>query len=422
MKTFNAINLKGAFGRAVKMALLVLSLGVAAPLAHATSGNATIYNESTVSYTSGTSTLTATADVSVTVITLAANPTVTVDSTAQTVAAGANAVYNYTLRSNANGIDTYNLTMASVDANVSASTDGGFPTTSTLWGGNVIDSPAANTVRVPGGSVGGDLTAGVSTVEVFDDNLSVMARFTVTTITPGNAESSGTPEVLDTLVLTPIVPSVAFGAGDILAGTQIGEFAVTTLTQTAGTPTIPGTDGTHTNNLTSVTTATDLGGSTLNYTTSAGDSNETITTVSSPAVTILKESRNFSTLSAFVSDGSTVAKPGEVIEYRITVTNTHATASTTNVYLTDALPDLDYTTIRTGDYGGSDVNIIYTDLVGANDYDINQTIANDGDQAEVSGSTLTATVGFGAGDAGVPTGGVLDAGDSAQVLFRVDVD
>ena len=418
MKTFNTKNPKGILGRIVTPILLMLSLGMAAPLVQAaTSGNATIFNEATVSYTSGTSTLTASADVSVTVITLAANPTVTVDTTAQTVAAGANAVYNYTLRSNANGVDTYNLSLASVDANVSASTDT-IAASTTLWGGIVLSS-GAGTINLPGGSTTG--LANGDTVELTVGGSP--ERYTVTVANAGSAEASGTPEVEAVLTLAPIGASPAITAANVVVGEQVGEYAVTTLTQTAGVPTTSGTDGTHTNNLTTTSTATLADNSTLaTYTTSSGDGNETITTVSSPQVTILKESRNLTTGSAWVSDGSTSAKPAEVIEYRITVTNTHATASTTNVYLTDIIPT--YTAINTGVYGADDVGIIYTDVAGAgaNSYAVTATIANDGDQAEeIPAGTLQVTVGDGAGDAGVPTGGTLDPGDIAEVVFQVTV-
>lgn len=415
MKTFSAINPKGLLGRLVATASLMLSLVVVAPLTQAAvSGNATVFNEATVSYTSGVSTLTASADVSVTVITLAANPTVTVDSTAITVDAGANAVYNYTLRSNANGVDTYNLSLASVDADVSASSDSIAASTS-LWGGIVLSS-AAGTINLPGGS-----TTGLANGDTIELTVGGSAeRYTVTITTAGNAESSGTPEVEAVLTLAVIGASPAITAVNVVVGVQVGEYAVVTLTQTAGTPTTAGTDGTHTNNLTTTSTATLADNSTTaTYTTSSGDSNETVTTVNSPAVTILKESRNITTGSAFVSDGSTTAKPAEVIEYRVTVTNTDAVASVSNVYLTDDIPT--YTAILTGQYTGDDVQISFTDSVGSNDYTVTDTVANDGDQAEIAGSTLTATFGFGAGDAGVPTGGVLDAGDSAVLLFRVTV-
>lgn len=421
MKTFNAINPKGLLGRLVATALLMLSLVVVAPLAQAAvSGNATVFNEATVSYTSGVSTLTASADVSVTVITLAAAPTISVDATALTVDTGANAVYVYTVRSNANGDDAYSMSLASVDTDVSASSDAGVPASVSLWGGIVLSSAAGapdGTINLPGGSTSGLVNG--DTIELTVGGSA--ERYTVTITTAGNAESSGTPEVEAVLTLVAIGSSPDITAANVVVGVQVGEYSTFTLTQTAGTPDTPGTDGIHTNNISGSTTATDAGNAVVNYATSSGSGNETITTVNSPAVTILKESRNITTGSAFVSDGSTTAKPAEVIEYRVTVTNTDAVASVTNVFLTDDIPT--YTAILTGAYnaGADDVQISFTDSVGSNDYTVTDTVANDGDQAEIAGSTLTATFGFGAGDAGTPTGGVLDAGDSAVLLFRVTV-
>jgi uncharacterized repeat protein (TIGR01451 family) len=420
MNIFHINPPEGLFGRVVASTLLFLSLAVAAPLAQAAvSGNATIFNEATVSYTSGVSTLTASDDVSVTVITLAAAPTIEVDSTAQTVDAGADATYNYTIRSNANGIDDYSLSLASVDANVSASGDAGVPASVNLWGGIVLSS-AAGTINLPGGSTTG--LANGNTVE-----LTVAGnpeRYTVTITAAGNAESSGTPEVEATLTLTPVGASPAITAGNVVVGTQVGEYSAFTLTQTAGTPTTPGTDGTHTNNISGSTTATDAGAAVVNYTTSSGNGNETITTVNSPAITITKLWRNVTTGTTFGAPGPG-AKPGQVIEYQITVTGDPA-ATVTNVYLTDIIPT--YTAINTGivaaPYSGDDVYITYTDVAGAgaNDYTATATIANDGDQAEeVPAGTLQVTVGDGAGDAGVPTGGTLDAGDIAVVIFQVTV-
>jgi uncharacterized repeat protein (TIGR01451 family) len=353
-------------------------------------------------------------------------PTVTVDFTALTVAATADAVYNYTLRSNANGVDTYDLALVSTDVGVSASTDT-IAASSILWGGIVLSS-GVGTINVPGGS-----TSGLAVNDTVELTVNTVAgeRYTVTNIVAGSAEISGTAETVATITLVPIAPTVTtITAGNVVAGIQVGEYAVTTLTQAAGTESVAGTDGTHTNALTVDTNATTLAGAIVSYTTIAGDSNETITTVSTPAVTILKESRNFSTTTAWVSDGSTVAKPGEVIEYRITVTNTHTTQSATVVFITDDIPA--YTAVTPGGYAfaapaganPSDVQIDFTDnSAGPATTTVYAIVTGGGalDQAEVAAGTLTATVGSGAADATVPTGGTLDALDSAVVYFRVTV-
>jgi uncharacterized repeat protein (TIGR01451 family) len=421
MKILNVKPPEGLFGRALTTALLFLSLAVAAPFAQAaTSGNATIFNEATVSYTSGGSTLTASDDISVTVITLAAAPSISVNTTAQTVDGGANALYNYTVRSNANGVDDYSLSLASVDnAFVSASTDAGVPASVNLWGGIVLSS-GAGTINLPGGSTTG--LANGDTVE-----LTVAGnpeQYTVTITNAGSAEASGSAEVEAVLTLAPIGGSPAITGANVVVGAQVGEYTGFTLTQTAGTPNTPGTDGTHTNNISGSTTATDALGAVVNYTTSAAGLNETITTVNSPAITIAKLWRNVTTGTTFGAPGAG-AKPGEVIEYQITVTGDPG-ATVTDVYLTDIIPN--YTAINTGivaaPYSGADVYITYTDVAGAgaNDYTTTATIANDGDQAEeIPAGTLQVTVGDGAGDAGVPTGGTLDAGDIAVVIFQVTV-
>lgn len=423
MKTLEPRSSKGPVGRIAAAILLMLAFGVAPPLAHAVSGNATIFNEATVTYTSGAATLTASDDVTVLVTTLATAPDFGLDTTtnpaAQTVDAGADATYDYTLTSNANGTDTYNLSLASVDnAFVSASTDAGVPATMTLWGGIVVDVPANNTIDLPGGSISGDLTAGVSVVVL--DIGGTDETYTVATVTPGNAQTTvPTDEVYDRITLTPIGASPAVTNINVLAGDQIGEQGTFTLTQTAGTPNTPGTDGTHTNTITSITTAVTVTGGAVTVTNN--DGGLTVTTVNSPAVTILKESRNVTAAGAFAAAGTT-AKPGEVIEYRITVTGDPG-ASITNVFLTDVIPD--YTAILTGAYGGNDVQVDFTDVAtaGALDYSTTFTVANDGDEAETAAGSLTVTFGIGAGDAdpGASVGGTLNAADFAEVYFRVTV-
>ncbi len=381
----------------------------------AVSADATIFNQVTVSYTSGTQTLTATADVSVTVITLAAQPTIDVDKTVDSAYAGDAVTYTYTARSNANGEDTYNLTtIDSVDANVSASTDASVGTPFILWGGIVLSS-GADTIGLPGGSVAN--VAVNETVELLVNGS--MQRYTVTAISGGTAESAGTPEVLALLTLTPIGTSEAITAGNVGAGTQVGEYKEFITTLVVGTPTTLGTDGTHTTNLTFTTTATDTTNTVVTYTTSAGDGNETVTTVFSPNVTITKESRNASVVPAdtFASDGSTTAKPGETIEYRITVTNAGSGAAS-SVDISDAIPT--YTALRIGVYAGSTEVTIDT-TVGGTTTTTYGTAADDADTAylDAVAGDLTVTLGAGAGDAITPVGGTLAAGDSVVVLFQV---
>ena len=384
-----------------------------------TSADATIFNQVTVSYASGTDTLTATADISVTVITLATAPTIDVDKTTDTASAGGVVTYTYTARSNANGEDIYTLTtpVTSADANVTAANNVHSTSTITLWGGIVLSS-TGETISLPGGSVV-NLTGG-ETVE-----LTVGAnpeRYTVAITNAGAPESDGVPEVLAVLTLTAVGGSPSI-SGSVVAGTQIGEYQGFTIVQTVGTPSTPGTDGTHTTNLTFTTTATDAGGAVVTYTTVAGDSNETVTTVVAPAATITKASRNASVVPAdvFVTDGSTTAKPGDVIEYRIVVTNSHTTAAVSSVYISDALPT--YTAVNGSVYVGNDVQIDTYVNSTSSKITTYGTFAADNDVVEVVGTDLVVTLGGSAGDAGTtpPEGGALAALDSATVFFQVKV-
>lgn len=389
--------------------LVVTAVALPQSASAATSGNATIHNAVTVSYTSGVNVLTAFATVDVTVTTLAAAPTITVPTATTTVAGG---VVNlvYTVRSNANGSDTYTPTApVTTDTGVSAPTITLTGSPLTLWGGIVLGS-GAGTVSIPAGSEVG-ITAGTTTVELLVGG--VVQRYTVTTITAGTVASTSatgitTPETNTVLTLTPIALATPITAANVTVGTQVGEYSTFTVKLTAGTPITPGTDGTHlipSFNIT--TTATDAAGTTI-----AAPTGTTVTvTVSSPSLSITKKSRNVTAgVAAFAATGVT-AKPGEVLEYQIVVTNTHATAQATGVSISDALPV--YTTLLPA----TTINITST-LGGVVQPVVNATQAADGDVATVAAGTLTVNLGTGATAA---TAGTLAAGDTVTMLYQVTV-
>jgi uncharacterized repeat protein (TIGR01451 family) len=308
--------LKTVFGSLALLAFLAFAHPQAAQAA--TSGGATIYNTVKVTYQSGTNTLFATANVSVTVNTVAALPTVT-NPSGQTVVAGAPVTYNYVVKSNSNGVDTYTTSaLANAPTNISAATATSVTASVKLWGGIALGSPANNTITVPFGSTT-DLTAGTSTVQIG------ASTYTVTTITPGSAAftNAGTgnlvAEVPTSLTLT-LISGTAITTGSVAAGTQVGEFKNSALTAllTTGTPTTAGTDGSYSTTYNITTGAFPVA---LSLTTTG-----VTTTVSSPRVTIAK-----------VADKAT-ASTGATITYTITVTNTHASASASSVTVIDPVP------------------------------------------------------------------------------------
>jgi len=359
------------------LALLAFALPQAAQAA--TSGGATIYNTVKVTYMAGALAAFATAHVSVTVNTLAAVPTVT-NPVNQVTVAGALVTYNFRVKSNSNGSDTY-TTSALVDTptGISAATGPSVTASVTLWGGIALGS-GAGTITIPNGTQTG-LTAGTSTVQIGANT------YTVTAITAGTAASTDgsgnlVAEVATTLALTPI-SGPAITAGSVTAGTQVGEFKTNALvvTFTTGTPTVVGTDGTYATHFTITTGALPVA---LNMTTAP----DVITTVSSPAVTITK-----------IADKAN-ASTGDTITYTITVTNTHASASVNNVTVIDPLPQ-------------------YTNYV-ANSTRLNAiTVAGDGATSPLVAGLLVDS--NGARVPGAVATGILPAAGVATIIFKVTV-
>jgi large repetitive protein len=294
--------------------LAALTMTFSAPaFAAGTSGGATIYNTVKVNYTSGTSTLFATANVSVTVSTVAAIPAVT-NPPNQTVIAGGTATYNYVVKSNSNGPDTYTTSaLANTPTGVAAATGTSVTASVALWGGIALGSGAGN-ITVPFGTA-----PAVSTTVQIGAN-----QYTVTAVAAGTAASTDgsgnlVAEVPATLTLAPIGAAPAITAGLISNGTQVGEFKAVSLTAalTAGAPTATGTDGTYATHFTISSTVTPA----VNVVTT-----DVTTTVSSPKVEITKTADKAS------------AAPGDTITYTITVTNTHLTASVSSVTVIDPVP------------------------------------------------------------------------------------
>lgn len=369
--------LKTVFGSLALLAFLAFAQPQAALAA--TSGGATIYNTVKVTYVSGSTSLFATANVSVTVNTLAALPTVT-NPANQTTVAGALVNYNYIIKSNSNGPDTYTTSLlANAPTGISAATGPSVTASVPLWGGIALGS-GAGTITVPFGSTTG-LTAGSSTVQIGANT------YTVSVIAPGSAASTNgsgnlVPEAPVTLTLVPIGASTAITAGSVAPGTQVGEFKNTLVAAlTTGTPSTVGTDGTYSTTF-SITTGALPAALTLPVP-------AVITTVSSPAVTITKTASPLGNVN-----------PGGTITYTITVTNTHASASATSVTVIDPVP-------------------AYTTYVASSTRLNTITVAGDG-----ATSPLIAGLAVDSNGSRVPAAaatGILPAGGTATITFQVTV-
>lgn len=139
------------------------------------------------------------------------------------------------------------------------------------------------------------------------------------------------------------------------------------------------------------------------------------------ALTIKKEVRNFTDSGAFGAAGN--GDPGEILEYRLTITNTGGDA--TQVTVEDAVPD--YTTLVSAAYGagifaqaslngGAAVNI-----TAAADDDESGTVASGNAPSATAGQPITFYVGNGNQDS-TNAGGTLIKNDDVVITYQVTID
>ena len=353
----------------VLMALIAFS---SASAFASTASNAIIRNTVTVAYndTDGTAQTPETAWAEVTVNLRAATPTLSKPDDRSTDPATA-AIYSYTITSNANGPDTYNLSaVITNETGINTSSISILPTPDTILGASTVATAGSilatgTTVIVvpaddaPGGPVNG-ITAG-STVVINGE------IFTVDSVDDDNGGTSGTSTI--TVNGNGTVTAIAYGD-------QIGEQGILLLTVTPGTVTTNSPPPT----ITVVTTI--WGSNSVNVT------DETITTIDVADLSVVK-----------VAD-VTSAAPGETITYTITVTNngnSNATAAT----VTDPVPQ-------------------FTSYVASSTRLNGITVVGDGSASPLVGGLL---VDDNAGrGAGVAATGIIPHLGVATVTFQVTID
>ncbi len=379
------------------MAFGMLALPTAAQ-AVITAGGATIHNAATLTFTGGT----VTASVDVKALTVASAPTIAVNATTANVYANQSVTYTYTITNNANGTDTFSFTAASVDAGVAGAPGlnvnaTGTVNTSLVLGGSITSKAStAGTIYIPAGS---------ETNMAVGDTLNVGGQlYTIGSITAGTVASTTgsvtTPETPTAVALTPVGAAPAITAGSVAAGVQVGEVQSFNVVVTASSPSVAGVNGTHTVNLSGSTTAKTAGaaGAVVTYTTSAASANETVTTVLSPNVTLLKEVRNVTHAGTF-STLNVSAQSGDTLEYRLTATAAAGVGDATNNVLTDEVPP--FTTYVPGSTTLNGVAV--TDGAGGT---LPLTAANGGLTINSTGAAA----------------GTIVAGQSAVVIFQVTVN
>lgn len=330
MKSGSRITTAGFFtsmaGIFVVVAMLTFIGAGVASAANTTSAGATIHNYVSVNYTSGTTNVTTYAAVDVKVLPVFAAPTVTTPAN-QMVVAGAAVSYTTTITTNSNGQDTLALTQALSPTGM----NGGTPSTTftpaspiNLWGGLAVSVASQDVINLPGASLTGtaflaSIGSATQPTVMINGNMYTVTAASTGHIAATTSTGGQTSEQYDTITVSPLnsAPNIT----TLSAGTQILEYKVITYSFTAGTPSAAGTDGTYS----SIITATSQGDSTQHAVTSAF-----VTTVQSPNLVISKQCwvnpTGTSTTTVNVSNysSSCSAKPGQTIEYLITITNANS--------------------------------------------------------------------------------------------------
>jgi uncharacterized repeat protein (TIGR01451 family) len=295
----------------------------------------------------------------------------------------------YALTASANGQDTYTLTMgaptphnvvnAAVTYNIlkfDGTLDGqpqpvGGVATRVLGSAIPTAVLSANSLEFPGGALAGFSVNDIVIVPTFGG---VNRAFLVTAVSAGTApvfshtgntaytDATGaltTPEVKGSLTLGAYANqsitlngvATGFGGGGTapafttpataaILGVPVSEMALVQVNVSAQTiQTTPQLDGT----VDYVLTTTASGG-----TNPATIGCLAVGTFKAPTLSIKKEARNFSTSGAFGATAN--GNPGELLEYRVTVTNTGGQAA--QVVVADAVPVYTTLTAFSGSYGG----------------------------------------------------------------------
>lgn len=400
------------------MAVLVMALFGVTQVAEANSAaNTTIRNTVTVNYddAAGTPLTAVTAYVDITVNLVEATPTLSAPADQSTDPA-TDAVYSYTITSNANGPDTYDLSEVSLveSAGISGSTsafsvgsiDLGASTVATS---GTITGAGTTAIAVPSDNANDGSVNGIAAGDTVVVNGQV---FTVASVDDSNGGNPGT----STITVNGNGTDTNIAVGDV-----IGEQGSFTLTVTPGTVTAAGNQ-----------TITVNIGAQDDGPTAAQATDETITTVSVPTLTVKKYVANITAAVAGAGDTLTVdtgggagsttyyttnvtGKPSDVLEYVIEINNAVGAGTATDVVISDPVSQFTSyvsSTMRL-DPGTGTFAALNDDEAG-------------GDGGETDGTTIYIYAGSGGIDglAGLNngTGGSLAANLTTYGVFRVTID
>jgi uncharacterized repeat protein (TIGR01451 family) len=305
--------------------LLASQLAVAA-----TGGGATIHNAATLSFSGGQ----VTAHVDVEVLTIGSVPSFTAIS--ESANAGDSVNVTYTITSNSNGSDIYDLAVSTNDTDVSAPAALAVTPPQVTLGGSITSRPStAGTIYIAAGSESELVAGDIVRINIGGTDY----QYEIGTVTPGTPAftvgNTTTAEVPTAISLTPVGPAPAIIAGNVPVGSQVGEVQTIVVSMTAGTPTTPGVGGSH-EIVIDGTAATPGPGGPGDVVTFSDIGTGDVSVLSGNA-TLVKEVRNVTQGGGFATSGVT-ARVGDVLEYRLTA-STIPGETVTGASLTDTIPE-----------------------------------------------------------------------------------
>jgi len=387
-----------------------------------TAANHIIRNTVTVNYddAAGNAQTAVTDDIDITVNLVESTPLLS-SPIDQSTSPDASVNYTYTITATANGVDTYNLTRASLveTAGITGSTSvfrnaGDSADITSIDVGSTTSAEAVTlsgadlTINIPADSASDSSVNGI----VAGDTIVIGgSTFTVDTVT----DNGGTANAIS--VITLIDPGAGYptiAIGDVLAEQQTFLLKVTPGTLSATT------DQTITININARDDAA---------ATPATANDETITTVTSPALTVVKYVRNVTTANGSGAtktingqtffDSGVNGDPGDTMEYAIFITNA-GSSTATDVIISDPIPQ--FTTFTP--------NSLLLEQVTAGTFSAVTDVNTDTDGGEFESGTPTVHVFAGSGGTangiignfGVGTGGTVAAANTTTLIYQVSID
>ena len=417
---------------------LIVGVGMALPQTASanTAANATIKNTVTVSYNdAGGNNYTAEDIVLVDVTLVSAAPTIDAPAD-QYASVGSTAVYTYTVTNNSNGLDTITPSATVSLSNVTGatvSTSGAVPLGGTTLSGNQTINMNATpfTITVPNDNYSANSADSILNGIANGDTVVIDGyTFTVTTAPVDTYGAlTGTIGLTATAATQAIVGAANYTGTN---GTQVGEQSTFTVTVDLTAAVV--TDPTQAATVTTTTKATASGGGFV--------TDDTITYIKKPHITIAKRVRNVTTsgstggtdtytfaANSYAGSGTT-GKPGEILEYLVIAENV-GDAYAEAVTIADAVPKFtDLYAFAAASYGTGGNTTAGATKVFAKVFDENGTAIGEVTMqntdvevaAKLAGDAGAGTPATTAGTAlnfylGNGTGATLTAGSGGQVTW-----